>query len=256
MNKKLIKPFSKRPQTARAPPSCDKELYSLRAQLNSIKKEPISSDDIIKLKLEKQRLLEEKTRLKTKITHFSDKSKKPAPVRSKQVQQSLERQIKTLEALVEERKEELQAIINSDKAAEISELQEESKILMLEIIRLQNSKKESEQELKKAEERVDFMNSEYSDSNLIKRKKNVLELEKEIIAQTDRNERLRQDIALLKEQQKQREESEENQKLLDEIAKIKEKINEEKKAIKDLDSEIDSTRRSQVMELADAQNGY
>ena len=253
MSSKLIKPTITRPQTSRPLPQNDRDLFALRAQLNAIKREPITQEEILNLKLEKQRLLEERTRIKTKITHFADKSKKPPSVRSKQVQQSLERQIKTLESMVEERKEQLHSIIYSDRAAEITELQEESKILALEIIRLQQSKKDSQSELKNAEVRVGYMNNEYSDEKLMKRKKKVLELEQSILAQTDRNDRLRQDIELLKEQQKEREESEENQKLLEEIQKLKDQIQEEKRAIQEIDDEINGTRESQTQELNDAQ---
>ena len=254
MSGKLIRPSVKRPQTARQIPANDKDLFALRAQLNAIKKEPITQDEILNLKLEKQRLIEERTRIKTKITVFSDKAKKPPAVRSRQVQQSLERQIKTLEAMVEERKEQLHTIIYSDRAAEITELQEESKILALEIVRLQKSKKDSEKELKNAEIRVNHMNNEYSDENILKRKKKVMELEQDILAQTDRNERLRQDIELLKDQQREREESDENQKLLKEIQRLKDQIQEEKNAIRELDDEIAGTRESQTKDLNDAQN--
>lgn len=240
MSGRLVKPVTRRALTARSFPSCERELYQLRAQLNAIKrqKEPPTSESIYNLKVEKQRLIEERDLLKVKINRYTEKSRtRPAPVRNAQIKKSLERQIKSLEEMVKGKKEELQSILTSDKAAQITEYQEELKILFLEIQRLRGAKREAENELKEADTRVQHINQQYSDEALLKLRRVIKALEKEIMKQTNRNERLRTDLDILSQQQQERENSAENCKLIDQIAEIRKQIKQEKEAIEKLQKE-------------------
>ncbi|EAY00502.1 hypothetical protein TVAG_317870 [Trichomonas vaginalis G3] len=235
---RLIKPVTRRaPLTARSLPSCERDLYKFRNQLNAIRKQkdPPTSDAIYELKVEKQRLIEERDLLKVKITRYAEKSKtKPAPVRNAQIKKSLERQIKSLEDIVQGKKEELHAILTSDKAAQITEYQEELKILYLEVQRLKNSKKEAEIDLKDADDKVQAINSQFSDEVLLKRRRVIRALEKEILKHNNRNERLRNDLEILNQQHQEREESSENNKLKEQILELRKQIKQEKEAIENL----------------------
>ena len=147
----LIRPFSHKnpPNSARAPE--DRSMYAARNQFTAIKRssENITTDDIVNLKREKQNLLQERTLLKAKLARFADINRHPKDAgRNQQIANSLERQVRTLEQLTASKRAEIAQLIYSDRAAVITELQEESKMLHLELMRLKKTKQETEQELR------------------------------------------------------------------------------------------------------------
>lgn len=251
----LVRPFSNRvPNSAKALDEID--LFSLRSQLQAIRnsKEPITPEEIINLKMEKQQLIQEKTTIKAKISRYNQLANtKKAPARNAQIISSLERQVAALEKMVLQKKGELQNILLSDRAAMITELQEESKIYHLELIRLQTSKRESEHNLRAVDAKLEKLNNEYSNESLLNKKKAIEVLEKEIASQSSKNEALRQAIVEMRQQHEEKCNSKENQRLRQKINDIKEKIRLEQKAIQDIEQEIRSTRTPYARDVQQVQ---
>ncbi|OHT13961.1 hypothetical protein TRFO_15728 [Tritrichomonas foetus] len=253
------KPEVVRPFSSRNPPNSARQndMYAARNQMNAIKnsREPITIDEIISLKREKQNLTQERYILKAKIARFSDATKRPNPPnRNIQIANSLEKQVKTLEQLVAAKKQEIADLIYSDRAALVTELQEESKMLHLESNRLKKLKQDTEAELKKLSLELEEACEKYSPQVLNRQGKAIRGVEKEIEMQKARNDKIQKkidDAIKAQEEQKLQEKHENLQKQID---SLKQKIRQEQNEINGLDRQMRELQENHTNEILEYQS--
>ena len=236
-----------------------REQLSSRTQYQSVyfSKDPpsqnpdeLTPEDIEKLKKEKKALLDERSLLKAKIAHFGRFSQKSsAPQRNKQIVQSLEKQIQFLEQMTTQKREEINQILQSDRAAIIRELQEESKVLQLELFRLQNSKNEAEQHFREISLQLEEANRKYSSNAIVRQNRTIKLLERDLQEQKEKNQNLKERLKQLKEQREEEERKSLNPKLQKQIEEMKSKIEEEKTKISQLDKEIADIKEKHSQDL-------
>ena len=263
------RPYLRKPKLNSAPKvSYDRDFYSARNQFSSIRKESegghLTSDDVVDLKREKQRLLHEQSILKAKIGRFQSLARKEklapavkeaqsAPKRTKQIANSLEKHVKTLNQLAEEKRATIFEIINSEQAAKISELQEESKVFELEIYRLREIKREVESQYKELENQLEIANKKYSVDSLNKQKTDLNALKKELNNEKKKSEQLKQELESLQKAKQAEEERPEHQDLIKQIKELKAQIKEEQKTIKSLDQQVSEMSSKQSQEINNLQ---
>jgi chromosome segregation ATPase len=100
----------------------------------------VTKEDIIELKQERQKLLEERTQLKTKIARLEVQSKRSARTANTnpQLLNQLDREYLSVEHMIIQQRAQINELLMSDSAAQRQELQEEAKIIYQERIRLQD----------------------------------------------------------------------------------------------------------------------
>jgi hypothetical protein len=100
----------------------------------------VTKEDIIELKQERQKLLEERTQLKTKIARLEVQSKRSTRTANTnpQLLNQLDREYLSVEHMIIQQRAQINELLMSDSAAQRQELQEEAKIIYQERIRLQD----------------------------------------------------------------------------------------------------------------------
>lgn len=254
----VTRPFSNKnaPNSARGGGE-NRSMYSARNQFTAIKRssENITTDDIVNLKREKQNLIQERTLLKAKLARFADINRHPkAAGRNQQIANSLEKQVRTLEQLTASKRAEIAQLIYSDRAAVITELQEESKMLHLELMRLKKTKQETEAELRRVSAELEEACQKYSPDVLNKQQKQIKTLERDISAQQARNEKLKQKIELMQKEQEENNYDDANAKIQKQIDDLKAKIREEKNAIAQLDKQMQQMSEDHANEMQELQS--
>jgi chromosome segregation ATPase len=103
------------------------------------KQRPITKEDIVALKQERQKLLDERTQLKTKIARLEVQSKRSARTANTnpQLLNQLDREYMSVEHMIMQQRAQINELLMSDNAAQRQELQEEAKIIYQERMRLQ-----------------------------------------------------------------------------------------------------------------------
>jgi chromosome segregation ATPase len=180
------------------------DIYLTRSQFNAIKtaRETITTEDIVNLKREKQNLIRERTLLKAKLARYASYNQHPKPYgRNQQIANSLEREVHKLEQLTAAKRAEIAQLIYSDRAAIVTELQEESKMLHLELLRLKRVKQETETELKNAAVQLEEASHKYSSAALAAQQKVIKQLEKEVAEQRRKNQVAEEKVVKLKDEQ-------------------------------------------------------
>ena len=194
--------------------------------------------------------------LKAKLTRFNEINKKGGSTKGKsqQVTNSLEKQARTIEQLTKAKRAEIAQLVYSDRAAVITELQEESKMLHCEILRLRKTKQETDDELKRVSNELEDTCAKYSPEVLNRQQKTIRTLQKGIAAQQQRNDKLRQKIEQMKKEQENEEEDEENAEMQKQINDLKKKIRQERQNIQKLDEEIARINEEHDNEMQELQN--
>lgn len=252
----MNKPEVVRPLSVRNPPNSSRgnDMYSARNQLNAIRnsREPITIDDIINLKREKQNLTQERYLLKAKLARFTDVSRRPNTAkRDIQIANSLEKEVRTLENLTAAKRAEINDLIYSDRAAQVTELQEESKMLHLESLRLKRAKLDTEAEIKQLSADLESTCEKYSPQVLTKQQKQIKAIEKEIKMQNEKNESIQKKIDEAKKNQEEQKLEEKSKELQKQINDLKQQIKNEQDQIKKLDNEmrdIQAAHKSEMLE--------
>lgn len=100
----------------------------------------ITQEDIQALQLEKQKLIDEKAQLKTKIARLEVQSKRSSRTANTnpQLLTQLDREYKSVEHMIMQQRAQINELLMSDNAAQRQELQEEAKIIYQERVRLQD----------------------------------------------------------------------------------------------------------------------
>jgi uncharacterized sporulation protein YeaH/YhbH (DUF444 family) len=251
-----------RPVTGRNPPHSargqgDQGLYSARNQFAAIKnsREGLTTEDIVNLKREKQNLIQERSILKAKLARYANFNRhaKP-PGRNQQIANSLERQVHTLEQLTAAKRAEIAQLIYSDRAAVVTELQEESKMLHLELMRLKRTKQDTENDLREISMQLQEAQRKYSPSVLNKQHKQIRALERQIAAQRARNEKIKEKVSQMKKEQEEQNYQEQNDKMQKEIESLKAKIRREHQEIAALDKQMEQMKENHAMEMQKLQS--
>jgi DNA repair exonuclease SbcCD ATPase subunit len=205
--------------------------------------ESLTTDDILNLKREKQNLIRERTLLKVKLARYGsfNRHSKP-PGRNQQIANSLEREVQKLEQLTAGKRAEIAQLIYSDRAALITELQEESKMLHLELMRLQKTKQETENELRVVSAQLEEASQRYSPAVLARQNSQVRGLEREIAAQRAKNEALKDKVAAMKAAQESDDGVEEAARNQQKIEHLKAQIRKEQQEIAAVDRQMEQIK--------------
>lgn len=223
----------------------------------------LTQEDIIDLKREKHNLMQEKNILKAKITRYSDLARRPNPPQSARrdnrtssrnqiIANSLQKQIESLTQVIASKRSETHQLCTSDRAVIITELQEEAKMLYMEIIRLNEAKRATDIQYKEAQHKLQQIRTLYSESVLNEQNKMIKNLERDIDAQRERNSKIRQKILQMKDQQRDKQYISISEKIAKQIEEVKQNIREERQAIKNIDEETCRLRKEHqksIMEL-------
>jgi len=212
----------------------------------------ITEEDLLKLKKERQILLQEKQILKAKITRFEDLAKrsKNQPIgersstRSKIIENSLQKQIENLERMIEGKKSEINMILGSDSAVVISELQEESKMYHMEIIRLENEKIKAEADYNDSLLKLEYSGVMYTEKNLNSYESKLSQLQRDVEIQKEKNQKLRKKIEIMKAVENDSQILESQQRVKKQIEATKGKIHEEKMRIKEIEGKIEQSKKA------------
>jgi predicted RNase H-like nuclease (RuvC/YqgF family) len=227
-------------------------MYAARSQFTAIKnaRESLTTEDITNLKREKQNLLRERTLLKAKLSRYAsfNRHSKP-PGRNQQIANSLEREVHKLEQLTAAKRAEIAQLIYSDRAAVITELQEESKMLHLELMRLKKAKQESELDLREIASQYEQACQKYSPAVLTRQHAQIATLEQMIAAQKEKNETLQSKVNSLKAEQEGQERQAEAEKVQQKIDQLKAKIRREQQEISALDKQMEEMRQEHNNEM-------
>lgn len=249
----VVRPFSgRKPMSARS-----NDMYSARNQFNAVRnsREPITIEDIISLKREKQNLTQERYLLKAKLARFSDASRRPNPPnRNIQISNSLEKEIKTLETLMSAKKEEINELIYSDRASMVTELQEESKMLTLESQRLKKVKVDTEAELKRLSMQLEEACEKYSPQVLSNQNRIIKQLEKKIKQQTDRNNEIQKNIDDTKRQFEEQNLQQKHDELEKRISDLRQQIKQVQDDMKGMDNEMKSLEATHANDMLEYQS--
>ena len=217
------------PQSARLPTA--REAIKIRALFSKIRNSgaKITSEEINDLKIEKERLEQEIFATKQKLLKYKTIEEKYA--------QNYEGSDIYYHGVITEQMEKtrnnINTIINSDVAAQILELQEESKILFLEINRLRNSEASIRTELYSAKFKHERFKKKHSEVSLAKLRKKVEILEEKVIEQGLKNSQLGEVVEKLEESFEKMKDTPIYQKMSNEKNKISENIRQKNKKIRD-----------------------
>lgn len=231
---KLVLPFQTIQQNCFSGRS--NQTYRARFQEAKETREIITMDDILAIRRQKQLLLQEKAEIVAKIARIEQLSTHhQSDAINKQIADSLEKQVKNMERLIEEKKSETSSVINSDTAASITETQEESKIYHLELVRLKEEKANIEAENLEASQKLEAMLEEYDPSQLRKVEEQIANLKiqiKKIESSIDIKEHPEKYFKSVKERQEREEEEEAiRQDYMNRIKEFQNAIKDEKRNI-------------------------
>jgi vacuolar-type H+-ATPase subunit I/STV1 len=251
-----------RPITQHQPPNSARQangtdIYISRNQFTAIKnsRESLTTDDITNLKREKQNLIQERSLLKARLARYANFNRHPKPPgRNQHIANSLEQQVRTLEQLTAAKRAEIAQLIYSDRAAVISELQEESKMLHLELMRLRKSKQESEASLRDVTAQLKEACEKYSPAVLARQDKTIKNLEREIAAQRAKNDTIKEKVAQMKAEQEDSQYQEQNMKVHRQIDSLRSQIKQEQQEIAAIDQQMAQMKADHAAEMTRLQS--
>lgn len=139
----------------------------------------ISVNEILLLKQEEQDMLQEISLLKAKVTKQRKIGKK---LTEEEVLNSLETRIAQVEQTITSKRTDISNMLYSDTAAQMSELQCESKVLECEIRRLMEYRKDLERKCREIRQELDVQEKNYSYKKLETVLKQSKKLSREISA--------------------------------------------------------------------------
>ena len=198
---------------------------------SSRKNQTVTEDDIFTMKQELQALIREKNLLKNKIVALMD-----IPKVSKN---SLSKEIKELEIYNQKKRNEISALLESDSVTKVTEMQEEIVLLYEEIQRMSEMKRQIDVMVKDATENLEQTIKTFSPETVARNQKTILQLEKEIAIQEEKNRIARENLE--KNDSQPSEEQIEHAKFVMEssIQILQKNIEDEENEITRLDAEIE-----------------
>jgi predicted RNase H-like nuclease (RuvC/YqgF family) len=176
------------------------------------------------------------------------------PGRNQQIANSLERELHKLEQLTAARRAEIAELIYSDRAAVVAELQEESKMLHLELIRLQKTKQDTENQLRKVAAELQDFAQKYSPAVLERQHGQIKSLEREIATQQSKNATLKEKVMMLRAAQESEENAREAARTQAAIDELKAQIRREQQEIAALDKQMVQMKDDHANEMQQLQS--
>ena len=222
-----------------------KQVYASRKQFNDVrrKKNQITIEEINQLKNKKHIIEQERRELIAKIGRYEfSRFHKPTDSQNKQVAESVEQQIEAYRKLIEETKQKIETVLESDLTSSIIEVQEESKIMHLELVRLQEQKHKLQQELKEAQTKLDDCLFLYTPRQLFIKERQLQDYKTQVkkkekaVYILEHPEAANQSYKTQQEHEKQEEERRKD--LLKRIKKENREIRKENKKIEKLQSKV------------------
>lgn len=186
---------------------------TLDAHMNSIpnrqKQRQITKEDIDELKIEREKLLEEKSQLKAKIARLEVQSKRSVRTANAnpQLLTQLDREYKTVEHLIMQQRAQINELLMSDNAAQRQELQEEAKIIYQERVRLQDLQLQQQITLNEAKKELNELLASDGPAVFEKQAKKIESLEEKLRKYEHANKKLAAKVKALKAKKALEEES-------------------------------------------------
>ncbi|OHS96066.1 hypothetical protein TRFO_37822 [Tritrichomonas foetus] len=164
------------------------------------KQRPITKDDINELKIERQKLIDERTQLKTKIARLEVQSKRSARTSNAnpQLLSQLDREYKTVEHLIMQQRAQINELLMSDNAAQRQELQEEAKIIFMERTRLMDMQLQQQISLNEAKKELSELLANDGPTVYEKQANRINSLEAKLKKYLSANEKLTSKVKTLK----------------------------------------------------------
>lgn len=239
---KVVRPRRTAPHSARV--RRGESLVTARTPTDSL-----TTDDITRLKREKQELLQERCMLKAKLVRYENFTRHPkALARTQPVAVGLERRIKELEEISGQLDAEIAELVYSDRAAVVTELQEESKMLHLELMRIRTKRQETETEIADLSQQLEDACTKYSPEALARQQQTIKSLQREIAQQRARNDKIREKVEGIKRERESREGGMSTQ-VKRQVDEIKARIRKEQQEIADIDKEMEKMKEEHNKEM-------
>lgn len=214
------------------------------------KSRQITKEDINELKIEKQKLLEEKQQLKSKITRLEVQSKRSVRTTNAnpQLLTQLDREYKTVEHMIMQQRAEINELLMSDNAAQRQELQEEAKIIYQERVRLQDLQLQQQITLNEAKKELNALLSSDGPAVFEKQAQKIELLEQKLQKYEHANKKLADKVKALKEKKALEEQSAAGA-IGVRAAQIRAQIKEAEKATEEIEEKIAQSveKHKQVM---------
>ena len=211
---------------------------------------PITKDDINELKIERQKLLDERTQLKTKIARLEVQSKRSARTANAnpQLLTQLDREYKTVEHMIMQQRAHINELLMSDNAAQRQELQEEAKIIYQERVRLQDLQLQQQITLNEAKKELTELLASDGPAVFERQAKRIEALEEKLRKYEHANKKLAAKVKTLKAKKALEEESAQGA-IGSRAAQIRAQIREAEKATEEIEDKIAQSieKHKQVM---------
>ena len=210
-------------------------------------KDSLTTDEIVNIKKQKQMLLNERSMIIAKIARYEQLPiHKPNDGQNKRIADALEDDIKQLREIIQEKRNDIENVTFSDTACSITEAQEETKILHLELVRLSDIKGNTMSEIEEAQKKLDELTALYSPQKLWTMERDLDDLRKTVDAKVlsvDKLEFPEKYSKLVRESNmREQEENQLRKELLKKIKAMKAKCNDERKKISSLEKELNNTK--------------
>lgn len=156
--------------------------------------------DIQRLKQQKSELIEEKKQLKVKLARMEQKRKRGNQITTmnNSVFQKLEQEQSILEDMIEEQKKQILALTMSDEAAQRQELQEESKILYLEQLRLFKEREKQQKQYEQSQNDFDELLEKDGPNILDQQEEKIQKLQDKLFKYEKANKKLENKLNQIK----------------------------------------------------------
>ena len=220
------------------------------------KQRPITKEDINELKIERQKLLDERTQLKSKIARLEVQAKKSARTSNAnpQLLAQLDKEYKTVEHLIMQQRAQINELLMSDNAAQRQELQEEAKIIYMEKVRLQDLQMQQQISLNDSKRELNDLLETDGPAVLERQEKRIESLEEKLSKYNAINERLASKVRILK---KTLEEEAATGTIGNKANQLRQQIKEAEKATKDIDDKIKNSieKHKEIMKKLSGSTG-
>lgn len=160
----------------------------------------ITQDDINQLKLELQKLQEERKQLNIKIARLEVQAKRAARTTNAnpKLLTQLDREYKNVEHMIMQQRAQINELLISDAAAQRQELQEEAKIIYLERIRLQDLQLQQQMALNDAKKELEELLASDGPAKFHAQAQKISELEEKLAKYEHANKKLTDKVKRLK----------------------------------------------------------
>lgn len=210
-----------------------------RKSLNIGRNDDVKYEDIVLLNKRKQRLISEKNNLSRKLNELDKMMKDPEKfIKNIDRNAYVDLELNKMKSITDEAYNNLINLKQSDRAALISELQDESLIYHQELKRVQAENRSTEENLRKLEDQISKLKLIYTKSNYFALISKLNELEKKIKSQLVINQNYKNKIDRMKTRQQNAATA--NSTMNVEIEELRKRIRREEDFIKRLDQQMET----------------